>query len=130
MSGIIALVVIAGLVAYALTRNTTYTPTTFTQVQGNGTKVACLQKQDNPAVQVPDQDGTFIANAVSLSIIDVPAGTNFDVFVNSYSATTATGTAIYTGKYGSYNFTATHDATNSNDAYTAGWKVTKFEACN
>lgn len=124
------LVIIVGIVWYVLAQKNSYMPTTLSNVQSNTISSACLRKEDNPALQVPGEDGTFIANAVSLSIIDVPAGTNFDVFVNSYSGTDATGTAIYNGKYGSYNFTATHDTANSNDAYTAGWKVTKFEACN
>lgn len=56
-------------------------------------------------------------------IYDVPAGTNVDVNIASYSGEdTVTGSLIYSDNYGSYNFTLTKQS--------GGWRYTAFTGCN
>jgi hypothetical protein len=55
-------------------------------------------------------------------LIDVPAGTNVDVRLASYSPTTVTGTDYYPAKYGSYNFAMTK--------HPNGWYFTDFLHCH
>lgn len=114
-------------VAINIMRPQQFTPTTLSNISKSSEKSACLQTQENTALAVPDNDASSIANASTLSIIDVPAGTNVDVYIKTYSSTKATGTAIYSGKYGSYNFEA--GKASKGDAYTNGWQITQFNAC-
>lgn len=128
IGGSIALLLVVGLgIGYAVTRSNQFTPTTLANVQKSDSGVACLQTKDNSALSVASQNSNFIGNAVATSIIDVPAGTNVDVYFKSFDNTNATGTAIYAGKYGTYNFTAIK--TQTGPSYTGGWTITHFAAC-
>lgn len=59
--------------------------------------------------------------SVVTSIIDIPAGTNVDIFYKSYSKDEAEGTAVYESTYGSYNFASVKTKN--------GWITTDFVAC-
>ncbi len=124
--GIIAVVVVLLLILH---RPNQYQPTTLSKVPRSATPPACVQDRDNPNLSVKSEDQTFIANAVTLSIIDVPAGTNVDVHLKSYSESGASGTAIYSGKYGRYNLVASKTSSNTSNDYEGGWKITSFEVC-
>ncbi len=126
--GVIIIGIASLAIGLALHHHNTYTPTTLAHIQHPATKTACLQTVTNPQVHISDNENTSIGNAAATSIIDVPAGTNVDVYFKTYTSSKATGSAVYSGSYGTYNFVAEHNATNSDD-YTGGWKITHFEAC-
>jgi hypothetical protein len=79
-----------------------------------GTQADCLanNKQAVAAVKKDDITHDFKGNkfsnfemAASGGIRDVPAGTNYEVNIGSYDGTTAKGSVIYEGDYGTYNYT-------------------------
>ena len=126
--GVVAVVVIGVMVGLLVMHRGSFSPTTLADIQGAANKPACVQPAANSQLQVSNQDTEFVGNAAASSIIDVPAGTNVDVFFKTFTASKATGSAVYSGSYGKYNFTAEHT---QNDAggYTGGWKITQFAAC-
>jgi hypothetical protein len=90
---------------------------------------ACLATKDNSALKVAAKDRDFITNNAVGQIIDVPAGTNVYVHLKTYNGDTATGTSMYSGTYGSYNFTIKNLNKNDGNTYVGGWRITKFETC-
>ncbi len=102
---------------------------TLAQAQRPTGRPACLQAKTNPNLKASQQDQQFIANANTASIIDVPAGTNVDSYLKTYNGSSATGTSVYSGKYGRYNFVAKKVADNATNNYVGGWRITHFEAC-
>ncbi|MDB5182504.1 MAG: hypothetical protein JWO47_288 [Candidatus Saccharibacteria bacterium] len=129
IGGGLVIVTVAVILLLVLPGRNQYSPTILSKVPHAATLPACLQTAEDKNLTVTPEDYTFIQNNVVLSIIDVPAGTNVDVLLKSFSSKNATGTAVYTGKYGRYNFTAQKTSSNSSDSYTGGWKITHFEAC-
>ena len=80
--------------------------------QSRGNKAACLVndeqvenlvRADDNHVYLEKEFSMFDFTVVS-GIIDVPAGTQVDVTINSYSDGIATGSALYDGDYGDYNY--------------------------
>jgi len=110
-----------------------YSPTTFAELQKATTKrQACIQTlgtngtKDHPQ----NKDYTYIENSITSSIVDAAAGTNVDAYFKTYDGKTATGTTAYSGKYGTYNFTAEKSTGDTGDPnYFGHWKVTRFEPC-
>lgn len=102
---------------------------TFSELQANypSSTDACLTTSDAADLAVDSSDRSAIESANLGTIIDIPAGTNVDVFVKTYDDSRATGTSIYESTYGSYNFTAQKVA----DPGSGGshWVVSKFVAC-
>jgi hypothetical protein len=128
LSGV-AVVAVAIVVSLAQRQSPTYSPTTLANVRKSSSTTSCLQPHNNTALKVDSQDSTFIGNNVASSIIDVAAGTNVDVFFKTYTSTRATGTAVYGGKYGSYNYVAQKVADNKTNNYVGGWKITSLVPC-
>lgn len=82
---------------------------------------ACLEENKNvEPLQQDDQNN--ISLALTSQLIDVPAGTGADIVFSTYDEKTATGTEVYDGDYGSYNFAIKKDA-------SATWNITSFEQC-
>ena len=123
----VVLVVMSAGVIVALTRQQQFSPVTLSVARNSGDGTACIQKQKNAKLTVSKQDADYVGNAAALSIIDIPAGTNVDVHLKTFSSTAATGTAVYDGTYGSYNFVATKTA--ASDGFTNGWQINEFKAC-
>lgn len=129
-----AIVVLAGIgvVMYmAQSRNDAYVATTFveTKAKAPANPKVCVAKSDNPKLKVPYVDQTDIVNIVSSSIIDVPAGTNVSVYLGTYNGSKSTGSIIYDGNYGTYNFSVTRKADTSASFGTINWTVDTFVAC-
>lgn len=82
----------------------------------------CLATSVDPSLKLDAGDQMAIESAVGMTVIDMPAGTNFDTYVKTYNETVATGTTVYESTYGSYNFTA-------EKAGQSTWLVTTFVAC-
>ncbi len=125
----VVILVTAGVVLGMHLRKPDYTPTSLAKVEHAATLPKCLQTADNPNIPISAEDRAFIENNAAGSIIDVPAGTNVTAYFKTYDGTTATGSSVYSGKFGSYNFSAKKVADNSTNSYVGGWKITRLEAC-
>ena len=113
LSLIILVIVAIGVGTYTLTR-----PETTTKSLSYG--MTCLAT--NSTLTIPTNKRTVIEQLAMSHLYDVPAGTNVDVLLASYSKDQATGSARYPAKYGSYNF-AMKKQTNGD------WQFTKFDRC-
>jgi hypothetical protein len=128
--GVVAL--IAGVIVLILLTphgHPDYTARNLAYVPHAAKPPACLQTTKNPSLQVPDEEHTFIENNLASSITDVPAGTNVTAYIKTYDGKIATGSSVYSGKYGTYNFTAKKLHDNSVNDYVGGWKITALEVC-
>jgi hypothetical protein len=75
------------------------------------TKSACLT-DDQQAVEAVKKDDTYIEDGkyskfsltASEGLMDVPAGTMYEITINSYDGKTAEGTIEYEQDYGTYNY--------------------------
>lgn len=83
------------------------------QKKAEGKKVACLASNEDAIKAVEKNDKIVTVENVEFSnfgttvtsgIIDVPAGTNADQKISSYTEGIAKGSLIYDGNYGDYNF--------------------------
>lgn len=130
--GIVLLLAIAGGVVFAIKMSSTGTVKndepaqasfTFSELQANypAQPEACLATSRDTSLTLDATEQTDIENSVIGVIIDVPAGTNADIYVKTHDKTSATGTSVYESTYGTYNFTA--------KKANQGWVVTKFLAC-
>lgn len=99
------------------------TPTNIEQAAALLKNDACLA--DNPSAKeqvysinsLNEETGPWTSH-----IHDAPAGTNVDVNIASYSNNdTITGSLIYSGNHGSYNFTLT--------SRPEGWRYATFTGC-
>ena len=96
-----------------------------------GVLAKCLVK-DAAADALVRKDDTVLSGNNSafeiqalIGIIDIPAGTNADVNINSYDGTIAKASVIYPAAYGSYNVTITHIP----DAVPNQWVLTTTVGC-
>jgi hypothetical protein len=81
--------------------------------------------QAKGALKLTVQERNDIEMGAILHIVDVPAGTNVDVRIASADGRNASGSAIYPGSYGSYNFTLTKDrGPKPGVAPSVSWQVT------
>lgn len=80
----------------------------------------CLEK--NSTLTISAGDRSTVEQVAMLHLYDVPAGTNVDVLIASYTKDQVTGSEHYPAKYGSYSFTM-HKQSNGD------WHFTKFEHC-
>ena len=105
-------------------QNDKSSPTTISQAKLTFSNKSPLCRSDNSKQFVLDSlSRQSIELAVIGQIIDVPAGTNADIRLTTYSKTIVTGSEVYTGNFGKYNFTA------SKVSDASDWRVTEFVAC-
>jgi hypothetical protein len=107
------------VVAYKLTRPASKVPTTYAAARRTPVAGKCLE-QSVALTVLPDDRNTIELAAISY-LIDVPAGTNVDVKIASYSKDVITGSDRYPSKYGSYNFTM--------NKQNGDWIITGFTRC-
>ena len=97
-----------------------------------GAKSACLANVQSAADAVKRDDGfeyfkgqkiSNFEETESSAIADVPAGTNYDVTINSYANNTVKGTMTYEKDYGTYNYT------NQKLPAHGQWKLMSVIAC-
>ena len=113
-----ALILTVGGAAYTMTR-TTATPHFWAKAKATRATVACLAA--NQHLNVPKSVRSDIEQNALLYLQDVPAGTNVDVRLATYSAASVTGSDYYPAAYGNYNFTMTKGSD--------GWRITDFKRC-
>ena len=98
-----------------------------------GKKGACLPNIPNAAAAVHNDDGymEFKGNrssnfetAAGDAIADVPAGTSYNMTINSYANNTAKGTLAYEKGYGKYNYTIQKLPAHGQ------WKLVSIIACS
>lgn len=116
-----------GVILYALTRpepakisNKLLTSNHYAEARNeptNGTR--CLEEGEE--IEVSTEERTDIEYASMSHIFDVPAGTELDVKIATYSEGEVTGSNLYKGNYGNYNFTLTNQ--------NGDWTVTKYQPC-
>ncbi len=125
-AGFLLLVVVTA----KLTSKTTPPPTTYAiaKQQAKKNPPACRATQNNQKVKPSATDETQIPILVVNQLKDVPAGTKVDVFLDAYNNKEASGSSVYSGSYGKYNFTAEKTA-KTTAKYTGDWQIIKFEAC-
>lgn len=89
--------------------------------QAKATSAAVRCRADNAGLKLAKSTRDTIEMNALGHLIDVPAGTNVDVRIASYSPTRVAGSDHYPAKYGDYNFVMTkqHD----------GWHFTEFRHC-
>ncbi|HEY4160496.1 MAG TPA: hypothetical protein VGM08_00360 [Candidatus Saccharimonadales bacterium] len=88
----------------------------------------CTLKNASPDLKISKSDERNLSIAASY-IDNIPAGTHYDVNVKSYSGTTAAGSTVYAGAYGSYNFTAKKDVSIKEPSNQINWVITSFVPC-
>jgi len=97
-----------------------------------GDKAACLANVSSAADAVKHDDsftefrGQKFSNFEEVegeAIADIPAGTNYDLTINSYANNTVKGTMTYDKNYGTYNYT-----TQKLPAH-GQWKLVSVVAC-
>lgn len=128
---LVLLLVVGGGVAFTMARHNQSNPTTLARAKAASSAAlpACLAVTDDPALTIETQDQTHLVNAVIANIINVPAGTKVAVHIKTYDGDSATGSSVYAGNYGTYNFTARKTGTGAADSYQGNWKITDFAAC-
>lgn len=135
-TGVIGVVIVATavLLVYPSTAQPIPPESTFAQAQklSRGDKESCLAETRTAAEAVARDDtttefgGTKISGiemVASGAIIDIPAGTNFDITVSSYQSGSARGVLAYEKEYGTYNYTM------QKQAKAGEWKLVSMTAC-
>lgn len=121
---ILAIIVIlaAALTTYVLTRPSaaTITPQYYAKAKATPVVDKCLSA--NKSLKISASDRSTVEMIAMSHLIDVPAGTNVDVRIASYSKEKVTGSDIYPSKYGSYNFAL--------EKQNGNWTVTSFQRCD
>lgn len=137
MKKLLVTLIIAGIVIVSVTaalflinQGTSFSGTTLAEIKKtlNEDSPVCLKNSSTATVTATDQYG--LETAVLSSISDVPAGTNVDILVATFSDTEATGSAKYADGYGTYNFVVKNvlDATTNGQTQSV-WETTSFVAC-
>lgn len=130
IAGVVIVVLsVAAALFFMQNRSDEYTRRTLSETRANAPAnlAACTAKSDSRDLNIPSSDQTDIFNSVVTSIIDIPAGTDVNVYVGAYDGATAGGSIVYAGDYGSYNFTATKN--NTSQSAGINWTVKTFVAC-
>ncbi len=106
-----------------MTKSTPYKSLSMKQAIALPKDGACATNNATVKKQVESQRGLGENDGLWTSqIYDVPAGTNVEVNITTYSRNdTITGSLIYPEQYGSYNFTVTKQSDE--------WRYTKFTGC-
>ncbi|MCA9333169.1 hypothetical protein KDA00_04855 [Candidatus Saccharibacteria bacterium] len=89
----------------------------------NGPDRAAIKKDDNYLGD--GEQFSMFEIIVASGIIDVPAGTEVDIRVNSYVDRIAKGSALYAGDYGSYNYELKYLGTKPGE-----WELQSLKACD
>lgn len=90
---------------------------------------ACTMKDNSLNLKVSTSDENNLASAASDEITNVPAGTHTDINIKTYNGSTATGSTLYAGSYGSYNFTAKKNKSIPEPSNQINWVITSFIPC-
>jgi len=94
----------------------------------------CVASSMTPPPTTNASDQASLSLVVITHLATIPAGTHADIFLKSYNGKTATGSILYAGQYGDYNFTANktnqdQEMSSSTGAHDNGWKLTSFKVC-
>lgn len=94
-------------------------PNYFAEALQTPSTGACLEADES--ISIKAEERMDIEYASMAHLIDVPAGTNVDIYLATYSESEVTGSDRYSGEYGSYNFTLTKQ--------DGDWSVTAYQRC-
>lgn len=126
LAGAVTITGIIGTILFSkanATEEYAYNPLSIKQVLALPKDSTCLVNNDAVKTAAQSQKGLGEDDGLWTSqIYDIPAGTNVDVNIASYTKdTTVAGSLAYPKQYGSYNFTVTRQADN--------WRYTEFTRC-
>ncbi len=96
------------------------TPQYWAKAKATKATEACLGANDK--LNISSSERSAIEMSALSYLIDVPAGTDVDVKLTTYSPTRVTGSDYYPSTYGTYNF----ELTKQSD----GWRVASFTRCH
>jgi hypothetical protein len=111
-------IIIIGITAYVFTRPSV-TPTTYTKAKHTPIASKCLEER--AGLRISSDDRNTVEQVAISYLIDVPAGTNVDVKIASYSENEVTGSDRYPAEYGNYNFIMSKRS--------GTWVTTDFKHC-
>lgn len=122
---LLALLVIGGLVFTVVKKSIVVVqPSTVAEAKTRaGNPLPDCLEENKKVGEFQQSDQNNIVNTLTAQLTDVPAGTGANVVFSTYNEKTATGTEVYDGDYGSYNFSIKKDSSST-------WKITSFEQCN
>lgn len=104
----------------AETTNSSLTSNRYAEARISPTNgLACLE--ENSLININPDELTEIEYTSMSHVYDVPAGTNVDVMIASYSDEKVTGSNLYDGDYGNYNFVLSKN--------NGEWAVTEYKRC-
>lgn len=96
------------------------TPNHYEEARATPTNgVKCLE--ENSLVDLTTEERTDIEYKSMAHLFDIPAGTNLDVKIATYSADEVTGSNQYEGDYGNYNFVLSRQ--------NKDWVITEYLRC-
>ncbi len=95
------------------------------RVDSKSTSTKCLTNVDK--VNISNKEKDNVGLTAILQIIDIPAGTNAQFYVNDISGNKVTGSLYYPTQYGQYNFTLEKTTSGLGRGY--GYIVTEFTYC-
>jgi hypothetical protein len=106
-----------------ISRSSVSKPITFAdaqqQARGQQNFPNCLASSNQ---NIPPDALKGISSVVGAKLIDVPRGTAYSLFFNSYNSQKASGTIVYDGAGNTFNFAVNR----SNNK----WQLTSFGACD
>lgn len=120
---VVIILAVIGAVIMLCGRSAAYTPRTFAEAKSHAPKAlpACVDTSKESSLNVSSAEQTSLFYAAVVGISDVPAGTPADMKIAAYSPTNASGTVMYGGTYGEFNF--------STEKRNGNWELLTFEMC-
>ena len=113
------IVAVVGVIYFSSRGTAATTPTTYAKAKATPATAKC--QDEASSLKLPSGARNDIELSAISYLTDVPAGTNVDVKLASYSADKVTGSDRYPEKYGNYNFTL--------QKQNGSWAVTGFNRC-
>ena len=115
----VLLIIIIALGVFYISKKSYVTPNTYNEAIDTPVVSKCLVEGN--AINISADERSSIEMSAITYLIDVPAGTNVDVKLATYSKDKITGSDRYPAEYGNYNFTMDKQGDN--------WVVSEFYRC-
>lgn len=120
----ILVIIAASVTVYMLNRPTAATPVryavSYATAKSMPITAKCLAENAKPTISAGDRN--TVEQVAMSHLSDVPAGTNVEIVIASYSKDYVTGSDYYPDTYGSYNFAM-------NKRANGDWQFTDFQHC-
>lgn len=118
------LVIAIAVIVYVVTRpdaaTSAMTPNNYAKAKATPITGVCLNEPDS--LKVSASERAAVEMVAMSHLIDVPAGTNVDIKIATYSENKVTGSARYPSQFGRYNFVM--------EQQDGNWAITAFKRCS